>query len=199
LEERKDTAEIPDLDDHIKNIKILAAKIYKKYAVKGMELEDLVSEGIVGLYDAWNRFDESRGVAFKTYAHYRIRGNILDSIRRWLPCNHQTAKQERIDLITKFERYSTLERHSRQLEEMEISLNYIEESDLIEKLLDPLSEEDKKIIKKTLQEETKLNDVAEEFGITKNKVVDLRNNAIETIKEEAENLGIDSDTLFKEN
>jgi RNA polymerase sigma factor for flagellar operon FliA len=50
-------------------------------------LDDLVSAGIVGLIDAFNKFDHTKKVQFKSYAQFRIRGSILDSLRLldWSP------------------------------------------------------------------------------------------------------------------
>jgi RNA polymerase sigma factor for flagellar operon FliA len=52
-----------------------------------IELDDLISSGIVGLLDALDRFDGSRGIKFKTYAEFRIRGAMLDYLREmdWFP------------------------------------------------------------------------------------------------------------------
>jgi RNA polymerase sigma factor for flagellar operon FliA len=52
-----------------------------------IELDDLISSGIVGLLDALDRFDNSRGIKFKTYAEFRIRGAMLDYLREmdWFP------------------------------------------------------------------------------------------------------------------
>ncbi|MED0663638.1 FliA/WhiG family RNA polymerase sigma factor [Geobacillus thermodenitrificans] len=49
--------------------------------------EELVSLGLVGLYDALEKFDPSRDLKFDTYASFRIRGAILDGLRKedWLP------------------------------------------------------------------------------------------------------------------
>ncbi|AMX84016.1 RNA polymerase subunit sigma [Geobacillus subterraneus] len=49
--------------------------------------EELVSYGLVGLYDALEKFDPSRDLKFDTYASFRIRGAILDGLRKedWLP------------------------------------------------------------------------------------------------------------------
>src|SRR5262249_26263390 len=44
-------------------------------------LEDLISIGVLGLISAIDRFDASQNVKLETYADYRIRGSILDSIR----------------------------------------------------------------------------------------------------------------------
>ncbi len=51
-----------------------------------IELNDLVGYGELGLVEAAERFDPSRGVAFTTFAYYRIRGAIYDGLRRmgWL-------------------------------------------------------------------------------------------------------------------
>lgn len=46
-----------------------------------VELDDLVSEGTVGLIDAVRKFDTAKGVTIESYARYRIRGAILDSLR----------------------------------------------------------------------------------------------------------------------
>lgn len=46
-----------------------------------VELEDLVSFGREGLWDAARRFDDSRGVPFRGYANYRVRGAIIDGVR----------------------------------------------------------------------------------------------------------------------
>jgi len=46
-----------------------------------VELDDLVHDGVLGLLDCARRFDPGRGVDFRTYAAYRIRGAILDGLR----------------------------------------------------------------------------------------------------------------------
>lgn len=52
-----------------------------------VEYEDLVSYGIFGLIDAIDKFDYEKGVKFETYASLRIRGAIIDNIRKmdWVP------------------------------------------------------------------------------------------------------------------
>lgn len=46
-----------------------------------VELDDLCSDGTIGLIDAVRKFDPARGVSIESYARYRIRGAILDSLR----------------------------------------------------------------------------------------------------------------------
>ena len=67
-------------------IRIHAARL-KQRLPPHIENDDLVSSGIVGLLDALDRFDSSRGIKFKTYAEFRIRGAMLDYLREmdWFP------------------------------------------------------------------------------------------------------------------
>jgi RNA polymerase sigma factor for flagellar operon FliA len=52
-----------------------------------VELDDIIQTGMLGLLDAVNRYEESHGAQFETYAAQRIRGAILDGLRQadWLP------------------------------------------------------------------------------------------------------------------
>jgi RNA polymerase sigma factor for flagellar operon FliA len=54
---------------------------------KNISKQELVSFGLIGLYDALEKFDPSRDLKFDTYASFRIRGAILDGLRKedWLP------------------------------------------------------------------------------------------------------------------
>ncbi len=54
---------------------------------KSVSKDDLKSIGMVGLYDALEKFDHKRELKFETYASFRIRGAILDGLRKedWLP------------------------------------------------------------------------------------------------------------------
>lgn len=49
---------------------------------KSMEYEDLVGYGVIGLIDAISKYDKTKGVKFSSYASIRIRGAIIDEIRR---------------------------------------------------------------------------------------------------------------------
>lgn len=54
---------------------------------KSVSVDDLKSFGMIGLYDALEKFDPSRDLKFDTYASFRVRGAILDGLRKedWLP------------------------------------------------------------------------------------------------------------------
>ena len=47
-----------------------------------IDLGDLVQDGVLGLIDAAHRFDEARGIKFETFAERRVRGAMIDALRR---------------------------------------------------------------------------------------------------------------------
>lgn len=67
-------------------VKIVAGRV-SIHVGQYVEFDDLVSYGIFGLIDAIDKYDFSKGVKFETYASLRIRGEIIDNIRRqdWVP------------------------------------------------------------------------------------------------------------------
>ena len=74
------------VEAYLPNVKSVADRMATKLP-PSVETEDLYSAGVIGLIDAIDKFDPSRGVLFKTYAELRIRGSILDSLREldWVP------------------------------------------------------------------------------------------------------------------
>lgn len=67
-------------------VKFIAQKIASKLPAN-IQIDDLISCGVIGLMDAIDKFDSSRDNKFKTYAEFRIRGAILDELRSqdWVP------------------------------------------------------------------------------------------------------------------
>lgn len=67
-------------------VKYIAQKIASRLP-SNIELDDLISCGVIGLMDAIEKFDPTRDNKFKTYAEFRIRGAILDELRAqdWVP------------------------------------------------------------------------------------------------------------------
>lgn len=78
-------------------VKIVAGRL-SMYLGGNVEYEDLVSYGVFGLIDAIDKFDTSKDVKFETYASLRIRGSILDQIRKmdWIPRTVR-QRQRKID------------------------------------------------------------------------------------------------------
>jgi RNA polymerase sigma factor FliA len=72
--------------EHLPQVRLIARRIHER--VPGnVTLDDLISAGVVGLISAIDHFDPQHNVKLKTYAEYKIRGAILDSLRGldWAP------------------------------------------------------------------------------------------------------------------
>ena len=82
-----------------------------------VELEDLVHDGILGLLDAVNKFCPDRGVKFRTYAERRVRGAIVDGLRKkdWQP---RALRRDRRELDATRAKLASL--HGREPREEEI-------------------------------------------------------------------------------
>jgi RNA polymerase sigma factor FliA len=72
--------------EHLPIVRFLARRIHERLP-QHVDIEDLVSAGVVGLMDAFTKFDPAKRVQFRSYAQFRIRGAILDSLRTldWSP------------------------------------------------------------------------------------------------------------------
>jgi RNA polymerase sigma factor for flagellar operon FliA len=72
--------------EHLPIVRFLARRIHERLP-QHVDIEDLVSAGVVGLMDAFSKFDPNKKVQFRSYAQFRIRGAILDSLRTldWSP------------------------------------------------------------------------------------------------------------------
>lgn len=87
--------------EYVPLVKVVAGRL-AVYLGSNVEYDDLVSYGIFGLIDAIDKFDYGKGIKFETYASLRIRGSILDQIRKmdWIPRSVR-QKQKAISEATK--------------------------------------------------------------------------------------------------
>ncbi|MCU1305560.1 MAG: fliA [Acidobacteriaceae bacterium] len=72
--------------EQLPQVKFIARRIHDRLP-KHVELDDLINAGVIGLIDAMKKYDPAKKVLFKSYAQFRIRGAILDSLREmdWSP------------------------------------------------------------------------------------------------------------------
>ncbi len=81
---------------HRKLVVGLAARLQRELCLRG-ELEDLIAFGFGGLLEARDRFDPGRGIRFQTFAYHRVRGAMLDGVRKMSTLSrraHERAKAE---------------------------------------------------------------------------------------------------------
>lgn len=77
----KDSPEVLQLFEANLNLVEIIARQIGRRSGEPLELDDLRSYGREGLLDAARRFDPTRGVPFRAYANFRVRGSIIDGIR----------------------------------------------------------------------------------------------------------------------
>ena len=65
---------------YIPLLKFIAGRIAMRLPPH-IDINDIISAGALGLIDAVEKFDETKGIKFKTYAEFRVRGAMLDSLR----------------------------------------------------------------------------------------------------------------------
>jgi len=68
------------VDAYLPLVRLVAERIHRRLP-PGIDVGSLIHSGIVGLLEALQRYDPKRGVAFQTYARYRIQGEIMEYLR----------------------------------------------------------------------------------------------------------------------
>ncbi len=67
--------------DHLPLVRAIAVRVHENLPVH-VDLDDLVHAGVLGLFDAATKYNADKNVAFSSYAKHRIKGSILDSLRK---------------------------------------------------------------------------------------------------------------------
>lgn len=107
--------------EHLPLIQAIAKRLVKRLP-PSVEADELVNIGVLGLLDAWDRFDSSKGVPFRAYAEMRIKGQIIDSLRRddivprSVRRKHNRIQQEKAALTHRLGRTPNMEELRDQLD-----------------------------------------------------------------------------------
>lgn len=210
-------------------VKLVAGRL-SMYLGYNVDYDDLVSYGIFGLIDAIDKFDYSKGYKFETYASLRIRGAILDQIRKmdWIPRSIR-QKQRKLEnayqsLETRFGKNVTDDELARELdisiEELEdwqnqtkitniISLDeFLEQGseskseqyfattfdqpetivekqelkEILTKVLDTLTEKEKKVIILYYYEDLTLKEISKILEVSESRISQLHTKALQKMK-----------------
>ncbi len=106
-------------------VRAIAIRVHENLPVH-VDLDDLIHSGVLGLFDAVERYDESKNVSFQNYAKHRIKGAILDGLRQQDWASRDLRKRQKQadaigrELSTKLGRLPT---ESEVAEEMGLSLD----------------------------------------------------------------------------
>lgn len=120
--------------EHLPQVNWIALRLHEKLPA-GIELDDLISAGVIGLVAAVDNYDPSHGASLRTYAEYKIRGAILDSIRGLdgIPSHKRKRVKQVQQAIAKLE--STLKRAATEEEiAAELGISLVEYQELMNDL-----------------------------------------------------------------
>jgi RNA polymerase primary sigma factor len=171
----------------------------KQYRKSGVPFTDLISEGNIGLIKAAERFDETKGVKFISYAVWWIRNSIQECIERYL------GNDEEVNAETyMFDKCNTSEyEYSSKLvnNEFEEELNNIQSREAtIAELMKTLKEREIKILSLYFGlyngKEMTLDEIGQEMDLTKERVRQIKDKALVKLKVNA--LSSDEFYTFKE-
>jgi RNA polymerase primary sigma factor len=182
------------IESHLKFV-FDVAKCYKG---KGVPLEDLISEGNIGLAKAINKFDENKGIKFITYAVWWIKQSILECLKKRNKISFNEVLED--DNLTNSnndfcfdnvddnneifnENYNITTEYDDVIKE----LNEVK-SNVIKKLLKKLPYRGQKIIIYYYgldnEEEKNLDEIGQELGITKERVRQIKEKCLKILRSE---------------
>jgi RNA polymerase sigma factor for flagellar operon FliA len=87
--------------EHLPLVKAIAIRVHESLPVH-VDLDDLIHAGVMGLFDAVEKYDDDKNVAFHSYAKHRIKGAILDSLRQldWASRDLR-RRQKQVESVTR--------------------------------------------------------------------------------------------------
>lgn len=92
------------VDDHAVLVKRIAHHLLARLP-DSVQLDDLIQSGMIGLFEAAQNYDNAKGASFETYAGIRIRGSMLDEVRKgdWIPRSVHRNSRRIADAIREIE------------------------------------------------------------------------------------------------
>jgi RNA polymerase sigma factor for flagellar operon FliA len=162
----------------------------------GVDAEDLVSCGVLGLAEAWERFDPERGVAFEAFAIPRIKGAVIDAIRAadWVPRKaRQRARTtgEPVAMLVSIDSDRSGDDGDHSPADKLVDVGAIEPgADLLAAegrrelmgALNRLPDRERTIITLHYFERVALQDIAKSFGVTESRVSQLHTRALRMLR-----------------
>ncbi|MDT8716638.1 FliA/WhiG family RNA polymerase sigma factor [Clostridium sp. 19966] len=177
------------ISKYIPLVKYIASRVIIGKS-KYMEYEDLVGYGMIGLMDAINKFDESKGMKFSTYASIRIKGAMIDEIRKNSPIpkgaidklnryNEAVEKLQRKFLRepTELEIAAELNITTKEISEIDSYINYISQVSLEDVLF---TEDDDMELKGTVEDK---KSPSPERSLEEKEEIQMITKAIEELNE----------------
>jgi RNA polymerase sigma factor FliA len=149
-----------------------------------LEFEDYLHFGIIGLIEAIERFDPTRGTRFDQYALHRIRGAILNGTENFSELRKQIAShgfdwQQEHDCFSP-EVVDDTDEHSSNL-----GLDETERRQMCNQMtaiVERLSEQQREVVRQHYYQEIKFTEIAQALGVTKGRISQIHKSALDSLK-----------------
>lgn len=188
----------------------IAHKAASTYGLpSGLDTEDLISSGVLGLAEAWDRYDPDRGVAFEAFAIPRVKGAVIDAIRAsdWVPRKaRQRARMtgEPVAVLVSIDAdrsfgdegdHSAADRIVDESAEVPgAELLAVESRRELMGALNRLPDRERTIVTLHYFERVALQDIAKSFGVTESRVSQLHTRALRLLRAALEAEAASNDT-----
>ena len=148
--------------------------------------DELFSAGQIGLWAATGSYDESLGASFKTYAYHRIRGSILDELRRLDPLprtQREKARREGYDPPS-FHSLPTDENGHERLAgtEREAECENQELIEVMHRMIAELPDKMRLVMSLYYQDRLKMREIAAQLNLTESRVSQIHTNAVARLR-----------------
>ncbi|PGK51244.1 hypothetical protein CN918_25990 [Priestia megaterium] len=165
----------------------LVAHIAKKYRIPGMEPQDVISIGTLGLVKAVNNFKANKNASFTTYATKCIQNEIFMSLRKIQNKPQNKYLDEIVSYDANGHELSLSDTLGTEKTEIESNFEVKEDIHILRTLLERLAPKEKLVIEYRFginREKKKQEDIAAEFDISQSYVSRIEKKAIKMMKEE---------------
>lgn len=178
--------------EHVPLVRFLARRLHRTLP-RSVDYEELLSEGMLGLIDAVDRYDPATGNQFSTYAKFRVRGAMLDWLRSstWLSrADIQRSRDgERVVLLVSLEDPieidGDLKVHDVLAGEDGTTAHTKALGSEVLRAVAGLPERQQHIVLRSICDEVPLSQIGAELGICKARVSKLRSSSIQTLQRAA--------------
>jgi RNA polymerase sigma factor for flagellar operon FliA len=189
----RETARQRLLEDHLPLVTVVVSQMALSFPTATVEKSDLVQVGVIGLMDAFERFDPHFGVEFRTFASRRIRGQVLDELRKldWIP---RSLRQKGVAVPPLHSLEALQERKDEglgsalldsapvQRPEQEDALERQDAMDLLAQGLDGLPPRERHMLLLYYFEDLNLKQIAGLFSLTESRVCQIHAAAVRKLK-----------------
>lgn len=138
----------------------------KKTLPRHVDVEELQSAAYLGLTEAASRFDESKGIAFSTFAYPRISGAIVDHLR-------QQSWGKRTDPKAVYSLDIPISDDDRSMKDMLVAKEESKTDEMLEVVSKDFDEQAEQVIRSYFIDDCSMKEVGEQFGVSESRISQL--------------------------